>query len=77
MRALCRSGCTFRSQDISECSLAFGNLEANVKILERKFGSKRFFVKEGNHPQIDCMFFPATQGESVEVNPVGPPLTVR
>lgn len=41
-----------------------------MKILERNFGSKRFFIKEGRGPQIDCMFFPATQGENVEVNPV-------
>ena len=72
-KALCRPGCTFRGADIADCSLPFGNLEMNVRILERNFGSKRFLIKEGGRvPQVDAMFFPATEDEVVEVEPASP-----
>jgi hypothetical protein len=51
--------------------LLFGDLEQLKLIMERNFGGKQFLIPAKNGaPKIDLMFFPATFGDDVMLDPV-------
>ena len=38
--------------------------------MQKNFGGKHFMIPSSNgHPPIDCMFFPATHGDNVTLDP--------
>ena len=50
----------------------FGDLVQSRLILERNFGGTQFQIQSNhgqNQPQIDVMFFPATHGDEVVLDP--------
>jgi pimeloyl-ACP methyl ester carboxylesterase len=37
--------------------------------MEKNFEGKQFQITSHNQPSIDCMFFPATHGDNITVDP--------
>jgi hypothetical protein len=53
----------------SSNELLFGHLTQSRLIMERNFEGQHFLVGKAGQPKLDCMFFPATQGERVSLDP--------
>lgn len=52
--------------------LLFGDLYQSKLIMEKNFEGKQFMipsVRKRNQPEIDCMFFPATHGDKIVIDP--------
>jgi len=52
--------------------MLFGDLYQSILIMEKNFEGKQFMIPSipGKHqPEIDCMFFPATHGDTIELDP--------
>jgi hypothetical protein len=45
----------------------FGTIEQNMLLLSKNFEGKHFWVKGHNGVKLDCMFFPCTIEENVDI----------
>jgi hypothetical protein len=54
--------CLFQCKDV-----LFGRIDQAKLILKMTFEGKQYFVEGADSNQIDCMFFPCTQKEEVEL----------
>jgi hypothetical protein len=54
----------------SSNEILFGDLTQCKLIMEKNFEGKQFVIESLNKPKIDCMFFPATTKEVVELDPI-------
>ena len=63
----------FMNQNIytSSNDMMFGDLGQSRLIMEKNFDGKQFIIEDAKHslPRIDCMFFPATSGDEVVLDP--------
>lgn len=55
----------------SSNEVVFGELTQSKLIMERNFEGKQFIIRDPQHrhPNIDCMFFPSTEGDDIIVDP--------
>lgn len=53
----------------SSDNILFGELLQCQLIMEKNFEGKHCMIQNKGKPDIDCMFFPATLGDEVEVYP--------
>lgn len=68
-RFLQRGACKQRNQAED---LLFGDLYQSKLIMEKNFEGRQFLIPSipgRNQPQIDCMFFPATHGDKIVLDP--------
>mmetsp|Transcript_18098 Transcript_18098/g.30899 ORF Transcript_18098/g.30899 Transcript_18098/m.30899 type:complete len:412 (+) Transcript_18098:1124-2359(+) len=70
--ACCRCSRFFRTSTSKASRMLFGDLDQSRIIMEKNFKGKQFMIESvpgRNQPKIDCMFFPATQGDLIELQP--------
>lgn len=68
----CRWSRFFRPNQDGNHPFIFGDLNQCSRIMEKTFEGKQFMIpsiKGRNQPKIDCMFFPATHGDIIELDP--------
>ena len=61
----------------SRNEILFGELTQCRLIMEKNFEGKQFLIKSNNQPAIDCMFFPATHGDTISLDPDYPDLATE
>lgn len=53
--------------------ILFGDLIQSRLIMEKNFEGRQFSIRAAGKPNIDCMFFPSTQGDEVVLDPLHDP----